>query len=216
MKIRDLKETSPIGALTPSGRIDSTKILTMIKDHIDWRAQEDRYIEYFVSENQEFATSEEDARNSPEFKEFVEWEVVAQAQGAYENIIDKMQVYNEQAIKGWRMLTIVNPRVWVANLRTNRPIPLGSYWAWEEGAAEAHWGQFGKGQKEVLVRAIIPASGIDWSWTLIKNVNMEEEKEIYITPGTLVQLDSIGVMNGGYPKVPKYYSLRRITRPVPV
>jgi hypothetical protein len=61
---------------------------------------------------------------------------------------------------------------------------LGVYWAWDEHAAEAHWGLSGVGT--YVFRALITERDVDWMQTMFANLWPslgEEEKEIRLKEG---------------------------------
>jgi hypothetical protein len=73
---------------------------------------------------------------------------------------------------------------------------LGIYWAYEEDAAEAHWG--GKGQK-VIYHGNIDLEYVDKAGTLYANVAIstgEEEKEVRFFKGAPIWIWSVTLQDG--------------------
>ena len=80
----------------------------------------------------------------------------------------------------YRMLSLVG------GVKAIKPKGIGIYWSWDEGTAEAHWGRFGNGAVEVLLRAQVSENDVDWEGTIIANLDPslgEDEQEIRLKPG---------------------------------
>jgi hypothetical protein len=83
----------------------------------------------------------------------------------------------------WRVITA--PVNWVPGNQ-----PLGSYWSWDENAAEAHWGDSSNGNVEWIMHGEIAMGDVDWVSTISQNANpdYEHEKEIRLKAGKKVFL----------------------------
>lgn len=65
---------------------------------------------------------------------------------------------------------------------------LGECWSWDVGAAEAHWGTFGKGHVKFLIHGRVRVSDVLVGPTLGLNVSNPEEKEIRLKPVAKVEV----------------------------
>ena len=68
---------------------------------------------------------------------------------------------------------------------------IGPYWAWDERKAEAHWGHFGQDYEQIMLRALVPESAVDWESTLLANIDPrtgEEEAEVRLIEGARFEL----------------------------
>ncbi len=79
--------------------------------------------------------------------------------------------------------------------------PLGEYWSWEEGAAEAHWGSFDSDHEQYLLVASANPKSVDWTKSIYANADpsAEDEKEVAVLPGTKVRLHGVYVMQNNRP-----------------
>lgn len=77
------------------------------------------------------------------------------------------------AIPAWRVITA--PPTWTPEGR--HP---GIYWAWDQDAAEAHWGDGNQDNVTWEMTANLPVSIIDWVTTLVMNANPSYEQECEI------------------------------------
>jgi 2'-5' RNA ligase/GNAT superfamily N-acetyltransferase len=68
---------------------------------------------------------------------------------------------------------------------------VGIYWAWEEKAAECHWGT---GGAHITLHAVVNEDNVDWDGTLYANMDPsigDAEKEIRLKEGT--QFELVGI-----------------------
>lgn len=74
----------------------------------------------------------------------------------------------------------------------------GIYWSWDEGAAEAHWGNFSSGMVEWKFTAKLPVSSIDWKQTLYMSASpmYETEKEVRLFDNAPIEVLSCVPVKG--------------------
>jgi hypothetical protein len=74
---------------------------------------------------------------------------------------------------------------------------LGVYWSWDESASEAHWADPTK-NSTALIKSNVAISYIDWSTTILANMNptYQEEKEIRLFKNIPLKIKSIDFNNG--------------------
>jgi hypothetical protein len=87
------------------------------------------------------------------------------------------------------------PKEWISSL-SNGDIKLGIFWAYEEDAAEAHWGH-GQGT-EILLQTSVTEEQIDYTGTFEANLHPsvgEEEKEIRLNEHEKIPLEALWVEN---------------------
>lgn len=84
----------------------------------------------------------------------------------------------------WRSIT-VKPD-WVQNGITDQPI--GVCWSHVECAAEAHFGSFSEGLRELTLHGLVAIEDVDWQASVILNAQCEEEREIRVREDALVEI----------------------------
>ncbi|MNU31204.1 hypothetical protein D3C71_197220 [compost metagenome] len=84
----------------------------------------------------------------------------------------------------WRSIT-VKPD-WVQRGITERPI--GICWSHVESAAEAHFGSFSEGNREVTLHALVAIGDVNWQASVTLNAQCEEEREIRVREDALVEV----------------------------
>jgi uncharacterized membrane protein (UPF0127 family) len=138
--------------------------------------------------------------DSPEFISFIKKELQENLETAKENIYDKID-YDSNKIKLYRKITVDDR--WLEHLKQQGK-RLGIYWSWDESAAEAHWGDYSKGNA-VTLEIEIDEKYVDWKTTFKLNMhpNFLEEKEIRLFKNTPIRLKSIEV-NGKKVDVSKF------------
>lgn len=92
-------------------------------------------------------------------------------------------------IELWREI-VVDP-LWDRGEVYSRP--LGTCWAFEPGAAEAHWGEGGPGRIRIVVHGAVDPAGADWAETVALNAVSgdtlgEEECEVRLRPEARVEI----------------------------
>jgi len=85
------------------------------------------------------------------------------------------------------------PNKWIKSLQHGN-VKLGIYWAYEETAAEAHWG-YGQGT-EILLQTSVTEDQVDFVSTFSANLHPsigEEEKEITLNKDEKIPLEALWV-----------------------
>ncbi len=142
--------------------------------------------------------SEEDFMETEEFMDFVR-ELL---EDRFEDVKYKIgQITKGGYITIFREMT-VKPN-WEKNLAKHKR--LGIYWSWDEGAAEAHWGSFGKGHKNILLITKVREKYVDWIDTLTVNIHpsYEEEKEIRLFKNTPIKIERLFINGKDYDLPPE-------------
>lgn len=128
-------------------------------------------------------------------KDFMDW-FKYEIENRISETINKFEyeIIKNNKISIWRVITV--DKNWIEHLEKqgNR---LGIYWAWDEDAAEAHWGHNLISKIPVLIESEINVEHIDWIETIKQNMNpeYEEEKEIRLFKNTPLKIKSLK-MNG--------------------
>lgn len=65
----------------------------------------------------------------------------------------------------------------------------GRHWSWDHDAAEAHWGS-GHGRDLMLV-ALVPHADIDWTHSVLANIMIPEEREVYVRDGATAEVSRV-------------------------
>jgi len=77
---------------------------------------------------------------------------------------------------------------------------LGSFWSFGPAGAEPYWGS--EDHDDVLIEAMVRGDQIDWITTIRRNMNYvhgENEQEVFLRPGTPVQLLSVTLVDEDLP-----------------
>jgi 2'-5' RNA ligase/GNAT superfamily N-acetyltransferase len=151
------------------------KLFSSIADNSsDW----DRYEPHGKFEQEEFESLTEE-----EQKQWIWDRAYADWGERYYDIISTHESWN-WPLRVWRVVTL-------NSLRALKTKGIGIYWAYEEDAAEAHWGSFGDGSSEYTIEAQITEDAVDWESTILANLSPatgEDEKEITLNPGAPVKI----------------------------
>lgn len=142
--------------------------------------------------------SEEDFMETEEFMDFV--------RELLDDRFDDVKYKIGQITKGgW--ITIfremsVKPN-WEKNLAKHKR--LGIFWSWDEGAAEAHWGTFSKGYRNILLITKVREKHVDWIDTFTVNIHpsYEEEKEIRLFKNTPIKIEGLFINGKEYDMSPE-------------
>jgi hypothetical protein len=109
----------------------------------------------------------------------------------YFGLINRLEdIIENDKITIYRKITVADD--WLSKLENdNRSI--GIYWAYEQDAAEAHWGYDQTGLKEITLESSVSVESVEWIETLQQNINpfYEEEKEIRLIKDSPVKLNAI-------------------------
>jgi len=84
----------------------------------------------------------------------------------------------------WRQVTL-------KDLNALKTKGIGIYWAYEESAAEAHWGDFSQGSSKFTIEAQVNEDSVDWESTMYANLNPstgEDEKELTLKEGAPLKI----------------------------
>jgi hypothetical protein len=84
----------------------------------------------------------------------------------------------------WRSITVKSD--WIHNGMTEQPI--GVCWSHVESAAEAHFGSFSEGLREVTLHGLVDIEDVDWQASVTLNAQCEEEREIRVKGDALVEI----------------------------
>lgn len=115
---------------------------------------------------------------------------------------EQKQLYETLFRNGSGRMTIFRAmkvsKEWIKSL-TKPNAKLGIFWAYEEDAAEAHWGDSHKGRTETAVlQTSVTENQIDWIGTFEANLHPsigEEEREIRLKEGEKIPLEALSVNN---------------------
>lgn len=111
--------------------------------------------------------------DSPEWEKSVEEELAEEQSGRYDVILQEMD--NLDGEDCWRMLTLPE------GMDPQKLAGVGQYWADDPDRAEAHWGDFRRSKRKVLLRARINSKNIDRAGMMYARMDLdlgEEEKEV--------------------------------------
>lgn len=107
---------------------------------------------------------------------------------SFEYDIKNIIIQNNGYIPIFRMMTVDDE--FFNNLHTTPTPHLGVYWSWDEGSAEAHWGEPNK-PYTILIESIINKFDIDWDRTYRANLDInlgQDEKEIFVPKNTPLKI----------------------------
>ena len=76
----------------------------------------------------------------------------------------------------------------------------GPCWTWAVGHGEAYCGHsFGQSNTAVLLRGWVDPMSVDWGETLYRNAySLNEERELYLKEGCIIEIDEVVVNDYGY------------------
>lgn len=137
----------------------------------------DRYEPYTAEEEKEYMALDMAGRDQWLYDKAYEdwWERYYEILRTHESWTWPLKVYRTMTLKDMR------------SLKTKG---VGIYWAYEEDAAQAHWGTF-NGQKEYTLEGLITEDAVNWKNTMYNNLSPalgEDEKEIQLNKGARVQI----------------------------
>lgn len=115
--------------------------------------------------------------------------VLEEMQGLYDEAVYRVE-HELDGADCWRAVTLP------ATVDPQTHEGLGVYWAYDEHAAEAHWGELGK--QPVTYRARIDTRYINKSGTISANVDPstgETEKEVQFFPGAPIYVYDVTIFN---------------------
>lgn len=142
----------------------------------------------FKLQNKEFEDyTNEELYNNQEFFEYMK-EYFYDSLYDFEFNIKTILIENNGYIPIFRMMTVDDE--FFDNLHTTPTPHLGVYWSWDEGSAEAHWGEPNK-PYTILIESIINKFDIDWDKTYRANLDInlgQDEKEIFVPENTPLKI----------------------------
>ncbi|NTF17107.1 hypothetical protein G6L37_01515 [Agrobacterium rubi] len=155
--------------------------------------------EYFMSTDEDMMTNRyswhrgidledidfEDEETREDYEEYVSDYAAEQVYGALAELCWSIEE-EEGRVSIWRSMTV--PADYLENGIEDRP--LGIYWAFKEDAAEAHYGDFSKGLREIVLKGVVRLDDIDWQRSLTVNAHSEEEKELRLKDTAIVHVVS--------------------------
>lgn len=63
----------------------------------------------------------------------------------------------------------------------------GDYWSWDKDAAAAHWGNYDSDHVEWMMETLLTYAEVDWVSTFVANILHEDEREITIRKGVVIE-----------------------------
>lgn len=169
----------------PVNLASMSEIVEFVFDNTDWSGGSgDQLMDEFRHEHKLHPYDDEVDVKSPEFIEWMKGWVedhVWDAWGNFQHLFD-----GEGNATLYRV--IMAPHDWKPDAQ--HP---GIYWSWDESAAEAHWGDFKRGNVKWLMTAKVNTKAVDWTATLAMNVQPDyaREKEIRIKENAPVELINV-------------------------
>lgn len=124
-----------------------------------------------------------DALGQKEQQEYLERRVYEDLENRYYDVLGEHDMWSFP-LDVYRVVTL-------RDIRELKRRGIGVFWSWDESAAEAHWGNFGKGYQKYVIHAQVQESDVDWEATVWVNLDPslgEEEKEIRLKEGTHPQI----------------------------
>ena len=103
----------------------------------------------------------------------------------YENVVWEFKSWHFP-MEIYREITL--PAAGIKALQTQG---IGVAWSWDEGSAEAHWGQFRQGHSKWLLKAVVNEDAIDWKMTILLNIDPvlgSNEKELRLKDGAKITM----------------------------
>lgn len=142
---------------------------------------------YQLDDDPDDELDDDDIMETPEFLEFVQSELEARF---YEVQNDIGRTIKNGYITIFRSMT-VKPK-WFEKLDKHKH--LGIFWSWDKQSAEAHWGHFEKGHRDIKLVSKIKEIYIDWVDTFELNIQPTtgyDEREIRLFKNTPIKLFAI-------------------------
>ena len=124
-----------------------------------------------------------DALEQKEQREYLERRAYEDLENRYYDVLGDHSMWSFP-LDVYRVVTL-------RDIRELKRRGIGVFWSWDESAAEAHWGNFGKGYQKYVIHAQVQESDVDWEATVWVNLDPslgEEEKEIRLKEGTHPQI----------------------------
>lgn len=148
---------------------------------------EDDYVYAFKEMFHKEDLDDDEILDSKEFKEMINNEL----EKKYEDLLETLYWLPEDdgKIKIWRIIT-TNDKDFLNKFKSQGK-HLGIYWAFDEKAAEPHWG-YGK-DINVKFECRIDENNVDWLDTIKVNLTLQEEKEIRLFKNTPLTLDKLWI-----------------------
>lgn len=128
-----------------------------------------------------------DISDLPEFKEYMK----EKFDELFDNFLYKIEriiIEKDNKIPIYRALT-VNDKFF-DHLKTTSSPKLGIYWSWDEGSAEAHWGQHNK-PHTIVLHSEVNENEVNWKSTFLANLEPsigEDEAEITLYDNTPLKI----------------------------
>ena len=126
------------------------------------------------------------------------------AERRIDDIIETLKsVATGESIRIWRVITA--PKDWRPDTQS-----LGVFWSWDPTAAQAHWGNYAKGDVRWKIESAATPDQIDWPLTIALNAHPsfgEDEKEIRLRKGVRVPI--VELFSEGRPVEVGEYAGRR-------
>jgi len=151
---------------------------------LDYKVRELGY-DWSGIEDNEDDLDDEEIMETPEFIEFVQYEL----EGILWHVKDMIPIHKGY-VSIFRKMTVRSN--WEKNLKKHKH--LGIYWSWDEDAAEAHWGKFAKGYKDILIVSKVKEKYVNWIDTFELNIHPslgEEEREIRLFKNTPIKIERL-------------------------
>ena len=160
--------------------------ITNFIKHEDYTSE---FLDLYIEKN-DIDEDENEVRDSSEFREFIKNILEYNLNDAKENIHNVID-YDTNKITIYRAITVDDN--WINHLKSQGK-RLGIFWAWDERAAETHWGDYKK-KKTAVIKTSIDEKYVDWIDTFELNThpNSIEEREIRLFKNTPLKIESITI-----------------------
>ena len=164
-----------------------------LKDNLLNSDDADSLFYQYKSENNvdsdiDFDEFEKDKRNLDDFYNWLKYE--------FENRFENQQDLYNSLFSGGRLTLFRAMNVskeWIKSLMQPN-VKLGIYWAYEEDAAEAHWGS--RDTEEAVLQTSVTENEVDWENTFLANLHPslgEDEKETRLKENAKIHLEALWI-----------------------
>lgn len=191
MRARFINEMS-VSSIKPNDVINKSLIDEWLSDSFAEELMIAAYAEE-TYQNYEDLLDDDEFKESKDFKNFVKYEI----EYKFNETVDKFESLTYHSEKDridiWRVIRVSNN--WLDHIKKEGK-RLGIYWAYEEEAAEAHWGyNLAEKEIEVRIKSSVNPEHVDWVETIKLNMqpSYEEEKEIRLFKNTPLKIEGLEI-----------------------
>ncbi len=154
-----------------------------------------KYDNEYVDKDVNYDEYVEDENNKKDFEDWLKYEFEYRFR-------EQQQLYETMFRNGGGRITLFRAmkvsKSWLKSLTKPNAI-LGIYWAYEENAAEPHWGYGNGGKTETaLLQTSVTEDQVDWEGTFEANLHPslgEDEKEVRLKEGEKIHLEALWLNN---------------------